>query len=341
MRRRSVTSSVAAAASTRWFGRAGCNGTTTGGRRNGAKGWALRPDVLPVFKSQEDWEGGANAWRGAGGPIHIRRPKDPHPTAPAFLDAARAMGMPVPDDVNGPMRPRRRLHQHEHRRGWDPGERRSRLPAPRVVEAEPDAACSRRRCVKLNFQGHSLRRRQGRTDGAVNDIAGRQGSHPGRRRHQQPEAAHALGRRGSEGTAPLSASTSSRICPGSARICRTMCSCPVSSSSTRAKCRDRPADSNAVEAEAYLSSAPSGRYRHQSHARTTPIVTPETAARFGAPPSRRVHDCSGAGAANEPRVCSPGQQELRGCRGDRWQLSRHVRSAHGRQWQSADAGAPL
>ena len=52
-----------------------------GWAKNGAKGWAFS-DVLPVFKSQEDREGGANAWRGAGGPIHIRRPKDPHPTAP-------------------------------------------------------------------------------------------------------------------------------------------------------------------------------------------------------------------------------------------------------------------
>src|ERR1700745_2348799 len=69
---------------------------------SGAKGWAFS-DVLPVFKSQEDWEGGANEWRGSGGPIHIRPPKDPHPTAPAFLDAARQMGMPILDDVNGPM----------------------------------------------------------------------------------------------------------------------------------------------------------------------------------------------------------------------------------------------
>jgi choline dehydrogenase len=75
-----------------------------GWAKNGAKGWAFA-DVLPVFKSQEDWEGGANAWRGVGGPIHIRRPKDPHPTAPAFIDAAREMGMPILDDVNGPMRP--------------------------------------------------------------------------------------------------------------------------------------------------------------------------------------------------------------------------------------------
>src|ERR1700704_5628085 len=75
-----------------------------GWAKNGAKGWAFA-DVLPVFKSQEDWEGGANAWRGVGGPIQIRRPKDPHPTAPAFIDAARQMGMPILDDVNGPMLP--------------------------------------------------------------------------------------------------------------------------------------------------------------------------------------------------------------------------------------------
>src|ERR1700680_4925301 len=35
-----------------------------GWERQGAKGWAFN-DVLPVFKAQEDWEGGANAWRGA------------------------------------------------------------------------------------------------------------------------------------------------------------------------------------------------------------------------------------------------------------------------------------
>jgi len=72
--------------------------------RNGATGWGFK-DVLPVFKAQEDWEGGANEWRGAGGPIHIRRPKTPHPTAPAFLEAAKQMGFEILDDVNGPLRP--------------------------------------------------------------------------------------------------------------------------------------------------------------------------------------------------------------------------------------------
>jgi choline dehydrogenase len=71
--------------------------------RSGAKGWGFK-DVLPTYKSQEDWEGGANEWRGAGGPVHIRRPGDPHPTAPAFIEAARQMGFPIHDDANGPMR---------------------------------------------------------------------------------------------------------------------------------------------------------------------------------------------------------------------------------------------
>jgi choline dehydrogenase len=71
---------------------------------HGAAGWGFK-DVLPMFKSQEDWEGGANEWRGVGGPVHVRRPGTPHPTAPAFLEAARQMGFEMLDDLNGPLRP--------------------------------------------------------------------------------------------------------------------------------------------------------------------------------------------------------------------------------------------
>src|SRR5882757_6976584 len=42
---------------------------------SGAKGWAFA-DVLPVFKRQEDWEGGATGGRGPGGPEHTGRRKD-------------------------------------------------------------------------------------------------------------------------------------------------------------------------------------------------------------------------------------------------------------------------
>ena len=73
-----------------------------GWEKGGAKGWAFK-DVLPMFKAQEDWEGGADQWRGAGGPVHVRKPGSPHVTAPAFIEAARQMGFKVHEDANGPM----------------------------------------------------------------------------------------------------------------------------------------------------------------------------------------------------------------------------------------------
>jgi choline dehydrogenase len=72
--------------------------------RHGATGWSFK-DVLPTFKAQEDWKGGPNNWRGVGGPVHVRTPIDPHPSAPIFLEAARQMGFPIVEDMNGPMRP--------------------------------------------------------------------------------------------------------------------------------------------------------------------------------------------------------------------------------------------
>jgi choline dehydrogenase len=52
----------------------------------------------------------------------------------------------------------------------------------------------------------------------------------------------------------------------------------------RGKMPDRPADSNAVEAEAYLSSSPSGDTDISLVLHQLPAVTPEVASRFGTPP---------------------------------------------------------
>ncbi len=70
---------------------------------NGCDGWDF-DSVLPVYKALEDWEGGANAWRGAGGPVHVRTSASPHVTAKAFIEAAGQMGVPILEDVNAPMR---------------------------------------------------------------------------------------------------------------------------------------------------------------------------------------------------------------------------------------------
>jgi choline dehydrogenase len=52
----------------------------------------------------------------------------------------------------------------------------------------------------------------------------------------------------------------------------------------KGKMPDRPADSNAVEAEAYLSSSPSGNTDISLVPHQLPVVTPEVASRFGTPP---------------------------------------------------------
>jgi choline dehydrogenase-like flavoprotein len=67
---------------------------------SGAHGWAFK-DVLPYFKRCEDWEGGANKWRGARGPLRIERSRALHPVAAALIDGAAELGLPVIDDPNG------------------------------------------------------------------------------------------------------------------------------------------------------------------------------------------------------------------------------------------------
>jgi choline dehydrogenase len=52
----------------------------------------------------------------------------------------------------------------------------------------------------------------------------------------------------------------------------------------KGKMPDRPVDSNAVEAEAYLSSSPSGDTDVSLVLHELPAVTPEVASRFGTPP---------------------------------------------------------
>lgn len=72
---------------------------------NGATGWEWA-SVLPDFKALEDWQGGASAWRGAGGPLHITQP-DPakgHEGARAFIEGAVSLGYAENKDFNsGPL----------------------------------------------------------------------------------------------------------------------------------------------------------------------------------------------------------------------------------------------
>lgn len=67
----------------------------------GCEGWAYR-DVLPLFKRMEDYEGGADEYRGAGGPTPVSLAHAVSPVSLAFQEAlGKTCGVPTNHDFNG------------------------------------------------------------------------------------------------------------------------------------------------------------------------------------------------------------------------------------------------
>lgn len=248
---------------------------------NGAKGWSFA-DVLPVFKSQEDWEGGANAWRGAGGPIHIRRPKDPHPTAPAFLDACREMGMPILDDVNGPMLPGAGyINMNIAADGTRVSAARAFLhPAlsrPNLTLLLNTAV------VKLNFKGTTCAGVKIMAGGTLTDIAAEKEVILAAGSINSPKLLMLSGVGDAAALRSLGIDVVENL-PGVGGNFQDHVLVSGVVFKHKGKMPDRPADSNAVEAEAFLSSGPSGEVDISLVLHQLPVATPEVASRFGVPP---------------------------------------------------------
>ena len=250
---------------------------------NGAQGWSFK-DVLPIFKAQEDWEGGANALRGVGGPIHIRIPKNPHPTAPAFIEAARQMGIPIHADLNGPMQ------EGAGYINMNIAADGTRISASRAF-LRPNLSrrnltlLTNAHVTKLSFAGT-------RCSGVELLIDDQQ--------HQIGASREVILAAGGVGSAKLLMLSGL----GDAAELRSLGIAPVEdlkgvgrsyhdhvllsgvAFEYRGKMPDRSADSNAVEAEAYLSSGvDNGGVDLALILEQLPAVTPEAAARFGAPPA--------------------------------------------------------
>jgi choline dehydrogenase len=252
-----------------------------GWAENGARGWSFA-DVLPVFKSQEDWEGGANEWRGSGGPIHIRRPKDPHTTAPAFIEAARQMGMPILDDVNGPVRAGAGyINMNIAADGTRVSAVRAFL---RPALSKPNLTLLlNTQVVKLNFNGTRCVGVRLMTDGAVRDVTA------------DKEVILAAGTINSPKLLMLSGIGEAKALrsfgidvvenlPGVGENLQDHVLVSGVVFKYKGKMPDRPAGSNAVEAEAYLSSTRLGDIDISLVLHQLPVVTPEVAERFGTPP---------------------------------------------------------
>ncbi|HEY2709506.1 MAG TPA: choline dehydrogenase [Caulobacteraceae bacterium] len=69
-------------------------------RQMGLTGWGYS-DVLPYFKRAEDFEGGTDAYHGAGGPLHVSKAASKNPIYGAFIDAGVAAGYRRTSDFNG------------------------------------------------------------------------------------------------------------------------------------------------------------------------------------------------------------------------------------------------
>src|SRR5579871_1018681 len=252
-----------------------------GWAKEGATGWAFS-DVLPVFKSQEDWEGGANAWRGAGGPIHICRPKDPHPTAPAFINAAREMGMPILDDVNGPMMPGAGyINMNIARDG-------TRVSAARAflhpALSRPNLTLLLNATVmKLNFKGARCVGVKLMRGDAVTDIVADKEVILAAGAINSPKLLMLSGVGEATALRTLGIDVVANL-PGVGENLQDHVLVSGVVFKYRGTMPDRPADSNAVEAEAYLSSGPFSDTDINLVLEQLPALTPEATARFGTPP---------------------------------------------------------
>src|SRR5271155_5598530 len=65
----------------------------------GLRGWSY-DDVLPYFRRQESWEGGATPFRGGDGPLATRKSRYQDPLVDAYLQAAAASGHELNSDYN-------------------------------------------------------------------------------------------------------------------------------------------------------------------------------------------------------------------------------------------------
>ena len=106
--------------------------------QKGAIGWSF-VDVLPYFKRCETFAGGANAWRGGGGPLGTEFAKTTDPLYPAWIEAAKAAGI----DQHG--RLQRVLRRRVRTQSVHDPQRPSLFRRYRVPQAGKEAAQSHRR----------------------------------------------------------------------------------------------------------------------------------------------------------------------------------------------------
>jgi len=83
----------------------------------GCRGWDFA-SVLPYFKRMENFENGANAYRGVGGPLSVSNLRSCHPLSKAFVQSSVIAGMAFMEDINIPPQEGIGYVQATQRKGW-------------------------------------------------------------------------------------------------------------------------------------------------------------------------------------------------------------------------------
>ncbi|HEY1382199.1 MAG TPA: GMC family oxidoreductase N-terminal domain-containing protein, partial [Dongiaceae bacterium] len=66
----------------------------------GCAGWGYA-DLMPYFLRSEQYTPGASVYHAVGGPLHLIRPREPHPVTLAYMAAGAEVGLLPTDDHNG------------------------------------------------------------------------------------------------------------------------------------------------------------------------------------------------------------------------------------------------
>ena len=163
----------------------------------GLPGWSYA-HVLPYFRRQESWKGGASFYRGGDGPLSTRMSGFSDPLADAYAASGRAAGYKATPDYNGA--------QQEGFGVWQmtakDGRRCSAADAYlRPALARDNLTVETGAHADQNYFRRQARRRRRLYQAWQDDHrACRPRSDPVRRRHQLAAALDAVGRRRSAGT---------------------------------------------------------------------------------------------------------------------------------------------
>ena len=192
------------------------------------------------------------------------------------------MGMPILDDVNGPMRPGAGyINMNIAADGTRVSAVRAFL---RPALSRPNLTLLlNTEVVKLNFKGTRCVGVKLMTDGAVKDIAADKEVILAAGAINSPKLLMLSGVGEAKALRSLGIDVVENL-PGVGENLQDHVLVSGVVFKYKGKMPDRPADSNAVEAEAYLSSGPSGDTDINLVLHQLPVVTPEVAARFGTPP---------------------------------------------------------